>query len=277
MRDIALGASGCSTRSSAAPASFPPRPASCSYRPRATGPIPGRRRPARTAIAGRCTPSASARCRTRARRLSTRPTAISPASAALRSNTPLQALTTLNEPVFLECARALARRALRGRRAAPTQNGSTYAFRRCLAPAHRPRKRRAVLLELLAAQASGSPRAGLNPWSLPPATNQCPDIAGRCLARRARRLDRRVPGPAEPRRNDHQGMSHARHEPPEHILNELRTDVDAPLVLQAMRRRPGHRCASTSCWAGMPPPDRRLRPDPLGTQIAALSPPRPSA
>src|SRR5262249_26255341 len=30
----------------------------------------------------------------------------------VRSNTPLQALTTLNEPLFLECARALGRRAL---------------------------------------------------------------------------------------------------------------------------------------------------------------------
>ena len=33
-----------------------------------------------------------------------------------RSNTPLQALTTLNEPIYLECARALALRTLRRRR-----------------------------------------------------------------------------------------------------------------------------------------------------------------
>jgi hypothetical protein len=49
-----------------------------------------------------------------------------------RSNTPLQALTGLNEPVFVECARALGLKTL-------TEGGQTdadrltYAFRRCLA------------------------------------------------------------------------------------------------------------------------------------------------
>ncbi len=48
--------------------------------------------------------------------LSTRPTATSPAFAAPGRTRPLQALTLLNEPVALECARALALRTLRGRR-----------------------------------------------------------------------------------------------------------------------------------------------------------------
>jgi hypothetical protein len=51
-----------------------------------------------------------------------------------RSNTPLQALTALNEPVFMECAQALGQKAL-------TEGGATdadrltYAFRRCVARA----------------------------------------------------------------------------------------------------------------------------------------------
>lgn len=48
------------------------------------------------------------------------------------SNTPLQALTTLNEPVFLEAARALALRTLR-EGGDNREQRLTYAFRRCLA------------------------------------------------------------------------------------------------------------------------------------------------
>jgi len=49
-----------------------------------------------------------------------------------RSNTPLQALATLNEPVAVECAQALARRILA--EAPHTDEGRlTYAFRLCLA------------------------------------------------------------------------------------------------------------------------------------------------
>jgi len=48
-----------------------------------------------------------------------------------RSNTPLQALVTLNEPLFLESARALAMRALRDG-GATDERRIAYAFRRCL-------------------------------------------------------------------------------------------------------------------------------------------------
>jgi hypothetical protein len=50
----------------------------------------------------------------------------------MRTNTPLQALTSLNEPLFMECARALGMKTLE-------QGGMTdqermhYAFRRCVA------------------------------------------------------------------------------------------------------------------------------------------------
>jgi hypothetical protein len=48
-----------------------------------------------------------------------------------RSNTPLQALTTLNEPLFLECARALALKIVREGGGDPAHQ-LAYAFRRCL-------------------------------------------------------------------------------------------------------------------------------------------------
>ncbi len=48
----------------------------------------------------------------------------------LRSNTPLQALASLNETVFMECAQALALRSLE--HAGDDKERITYAFRRCL-------------------------------------------------------------------------------------------------------------------------------------------------
>jgi mono/diheme cytochrome c family protein len=67
-----------------------------------------------------------------------------------RSNTPLQALTTLNETVFVECARALARKVLEhGGRTDPER--VTYAFRRVLGRKPTADERK-VLLGLLEAQ-----------------------------------------------------------------------------------------------------------------------------
>ena len=57
-----------------------------------------------------------------------------PCVRRLRSNTPLQSLVSLNEAVFVECAQALARKALE---AGGKSDGEriTYAFRRALARA----------------------------------------------------------------------------------------------------------------------------------------------
>jgi hypothetical protein len=63
-----------------------------------------------------------------------------------RSNTPLQALTTLNEPLFLECARALALKVLRDGGTSPAER-LTYAFRRCLSRSP-TREEEATLLAL---------------------------------------------------------------------------------------------------------------------------------
>jgi cytochrome c553 len=90
----------------------------------------------------------------------------------VRSNTPLQALMTLNEPTFVECARALALRTLR-------EGGSddvarlTYAFRRCLARRPGPAEE-AELLGLLGRQKQRFARPEARPWDLAAADPKAP-------------------------------------------------------------------------------------------------------
>ncbi len=81
-----------------------------------------------------------------------------------RSNTPLQALMTLNQPDFLECARALALRTL-------ADGGKTdddhlvYAFRRCLA--RKPdAEEMNTLRGLLAKEQARFAAADAKPWDL---------------------------------------------------------------------------------------------------------------
>jgi hypothetical protein len=81
-----------------------------------------------------------------------------------RSDTPLQALTTLNEPLFVEAARALARRTLAEGGASDAQRVA-YAFRR--STGRRPTSdESAELLRLLAKQEERFAVGALNPWSL---------------------------------------------------------------------------------------------------------------
>jgi hypothetical protein len=81
-----------------------------------------------------------------------------------RSNTPLQALTTLNEPVFLECARALALLIL-NKGGGDDASRIDYAFRRCLA--RKPTKSESnILLALLERQLKQFATEGHNPWDL---------------------------------------------------------------------------------------------------------------
>jgi hypothetical protein len=93
----------------------------------------------------------------------------------LRSNTPLQALTTLNETLFVECARALAARALEDGGRTDLER-VTYAFRRVLG---RPPtdEERTVLLDLLAAQIRRIAEGRANPRELATGTDQCPDLS----------------------------------------------------------------------------------------------------
>ena len=81
-----------------------------------------------------------------------------------RSDTPLQALTTLNEPLSMETARALAWKTLR-------EGGSTdadrlrFAFRRCVSRGPGP-KEEAALETLLAKEESRYADGKRNPWEL---------------------------------------------------------------------------------------------------------------
>jgi len=82
----------------------------------------------------------------------------------VRSNTPLQALTTLNEPLFLEAARALALRALR-EGGATDHDRLQYAFQR--ATARLPDDfETATLLDLLYKQTARFSASDRQPWEL---------------------------------------------------------------------------------------------------------------
>jgi hypothetical protein len=81
-----------------------------------------------------------------------------------RSNTPLQALTTLNEPLFLDCARALALRVWKegGR---TDEDRLIYAFRCCLARTPTALEQQ-VLLGFLHRQIAHYSQPGARPWDL---------------------------------------------------------------------------------------------------------------
>jgi hypothetical protein len=81
-----------------------------------------------------------------------------------RSNTPLQALTTLNEPIFLECARALALRTLQEGGASDSDRLS-FAFRRCLTRPPNEVEAKA-LLSLLARNTEHYAKPSAKPWDL---------------------------------------------------------------------------------------------------------------
>ena len=115
----------------------------------------------------------------------------------VRSNTPLQALTTLNEPVFLEAARALAAHTL-------VDGGRTddqrlvYAFRRCVA--RDPNKmEKDELLGFLQKETRRYQDGELNPWDLLGGNDAlAPAAAEESDSRAGRRMDRGFPGFVEP-------------------------------------------------------------------------------
>jgi hypothetical protein len=89
-----------------------------------------------------------------------------------RSNTPLQALTTLNETVFVECARALARTVLQSGSSTDAER-ITYAFRRVLTRTPTAEERK-LLLDLLEVQRKRIAAGRLDPHELAGGTNAEP-------------------------------------------------------------------------------------------------------
>jgi hypothetical protein len=82
----------------------------------------------------------------------------------VRSNTPLQALATLNEPLFLEAARALALKTVQEGGATDEQRVA-YAFRRCAARLPNAEEL-AALLSLYRKQRQQFSSANAKPWDL---------------------------------------------------------------------------------------------------------------
>jgi hypothetical protein len=164
VRDIALAASGLLNPKLGGPSLYPPAPEFLFVPPASYGPKVWReetgdnryRRALYTfrfrsvpypMLANFDTPNGDASCVRR-----------------VRSNTPLQALTTLNETLFLESSRALALKAL-------VDGGSTdadrltFAFRRCVA--RRPSEREVtVLLTMLDTELRRFTAADAKPWEL---------------------------------------------------------------------------------------------------------------
>jgi hypothetical protein len=163
VRDIALFASGLLEPKIGGPSTFPPAPAflfqpPASYGPKvwneATG--PERYRRALYTFRYRSVPYPMLEA-------FDAPNGDFACVRRTRSNTALQALTTLNEPIFLECARALALRTLRdGGRTDPDRLAS--AFCRCVS---RPptTAETATLLDLLNRQVRHFEKPGADPWS----------------------------------------------------------------------------------------------------------------
>lgn len=164
VRDVALAASGLLSPTVGGPSVFPPAPEFLFLPPASYGPKtwivdtgPDRYRRALYTFRFRSVPYPMLQA-------FDAPIGEVACARRARSNTPLQALTTLNEPLFVECARALAIKLV-------TEGGKTdeqrisYAVRRCLSRAPKGNEEE-VLSGFLERQRARFHRAGADPWPL---------------------------------------------------------------------------------------------------------------
>jgi len=174
IRDIALASSGLLNRKLGGPSIYAPAPGFLFLPPASYAPFPwkeetgpDRYRRALYTFRRRSTPYPM---------LATfdAPNGDSSCVRRLRSNTPLQALTTLNETLFVECARALARRVLEGGGGTDAER-VTSAFRRVLGRTPTVEER-SVLHDLLEAQMRGIAEGRVNARELATGTDARLDL-----------------------------------------------------------------------------------------------------
>jgi hypothetical protein len=164
VRDIALAASGLLYRKVGGPPAYPPAPEFLFVPPASYGPKiwnhdddEGRYRRALYTFRFRSVPYPVLQA-------FDAPNGEFACVRRVRSNTPLQALTALNEPLFLEAARALALRTLQHGGSNDEQR-LAYAFRRCLTRAPDAHES-STLLALLDQQRARLSASDAKPWEL---------------------------------------------------------------------------------------------------------------
>jgi len=158
IRDAALTSSGLLTRILGGPSVFPPQPDGVMNlgqmrRPWRADPGPNRYRRGLYTFFWRATPNPF---------LTTfdAPGGVQTCTRRFRSNTPLQALTLLNDPAFVEIARALAARIVRERpEPASDRDRLSHAFVLCMGRPGEPQELEA-LEKLLAAERGSSGSSG---------------------------------------------------------------------------------------------------------------------
>lgn len=164
VRDVALSASGLLNATVGGPSVCPPAPAFLFERPASYGPKPwivatgpDRYRRALYTFRFRSVPYPV---------LQTFDAPVGEVACARRSisNTPLQALTTLNEPLFVECARGLALKLIHDGGTTDSQRLTT-AIKRCLSREPRGDELN-VLRNFLDQQKKRFSRTGSDPWPL---------------------------------------------------------------------------------------------------------------
>ena len=164
VRDIALAASGLLSKAIGGPSVYPPAPEFLFQPPTSYGPKPwdydtgaDKYRRALYTFRYRSVPYPALES-------FDAPRGDTSCVRRTRSNTPLQALTTLNESLYIEAARALAKHTLAEGGASDDQR-IAYAFRRCLSREPRAEEL-AVLQDFLRTQMERFHAAGADPWPL---------------------------------------------------------------------------------------------------------------